>query len=628
MILQALYDLAQREDLVADPDYEPKPVAWLVPVSTAGTALPFVPTHTPPPTERKGKPRPKSFPVPRQPVRTSGDLAFFLVDKAEYVFGLDPAGKRTEKKLQTRAALFREQVEACAEATGDEGVQAVAEMLRSVAEGRQEVTLPEDCAPNDLFAFVYEPDVDLLVTDRPAVKDYWRSVRERDEGEEARCLITGEPCTPGSLHVQLKRLPGATSSGVPLVSFNSSAFESYGWSGNENAPVSRVAAEAYGTALNRLLHPAWPDPRNPGTALPRRNFLLGEDTLVCFWASEACGEDFLGALRGLLEADPDVVADVYRSIWQGRPAPELPPSTFYALTLSGAQGRAIVRDWFESTLDRVQRNLSRHFSDLDLVRNTPRPKRGDLPPQIPLRSMLRSLAVRGDERRLPRNLASQIVRSALEDSLYPLALLQRAIERTRSEMGRKDWADLERRDARARWIKAVLNRRRRRLPDARFRYQEVTRAMDPTNTNPGYVLGRLIAVIERIQEEALGQVNATVVDRYFSGASAAPRSVFVRLDKNALHHVRKLRDDTPGKARFYKSLLDDLHEPFEAKAGGYPAHLSLEDQGLFILGYHQMRHWLWMTKEERNAWRAEQAPGIEVAPETEELASEDAGDTP
>ena len=146
--------------------------------------------------------------------------------------------------------------------------------------------------------------------------------------------------------------------------------------------------------------------------------------------------------------------------------------------------------------------------------------------------------------------------------------------------------------------------------------------MDPTNTNPGYLLGRLMAVIERIQEEALGQVNATVVDRFFSGACASPRSAFVRLDKTALHHIRKLRDPSPGKAAFYKRLLDDLHTSFEPADGGYPAYLSIEDQGLFVLGYHQMRHWLWMSKEARAAWSAEHGLAPTLADNSEQETME------
>ena len=129
--------------------------------------------------------------------------------------------------------------------------------------------------------------------------------------------------------------------------------------------------------------------------------------------------------------------------------------------------------------------------------------------------------------------------------------------------------------------------------------------MDPTNTSEGYTLGRLMAVLERIQRAAIGkEVNATIVDRYFSGASANPRTVFVRLEKNARHHVAKARDDDKQAWLVFRleKILDELHSQFDPKHNGYPAYLVLEQQGLFVLGYHHMRKWLGMNPEERTAW--------------------------
>jgi CRISPR-associated protein Csd1 len=212
---------------------------------------------------------------------------------------------------------------------------------------------------------------------------------------------------------------------------------------------------------------------------------------------------------------------------------------------------------------------------------------------------------------IPAPLAGDLVRSAFAGTPYPVAALQRAVLRYRVEIGRQadgqeGWRTKNWNDARAALIKAVLNRRQRRHQQT-AQYGEVTRDMDPTNVSEGYVLGRLIAVLERIQQEALGDVNATVVDRYFSGASASPKSTFVRLLKNARHHVRKAADEE-GKAGHIARLdrlLDDLAGRFDPRRNGFPAFLDLDQQGLFILGYHQMRRWLWMNRDERTRWEAE-----------------------
>ncbi len=633
MILQALYELAQREQLVDDPDFEPRAIAWLVRVGDRGELLGVAGTQTAPPADQRGKkprPRAKSFVVPRESSRTSGDYAFFLFDKAEYVFGLDPepdpAKRREPAKLAARAALFRQKVTDCLAATGDPGVAAVARLLERAAAGEVVVTLPEGCVGNDLFAFVYAPDVDQLVTTRPAVRAYWQEQRrEKGSRQEAthRCLVSGRPCAPVDKHPPLKNVPGGTTSGVALISANSNAFESYGWQGNDNAPVSREAAEACSTALNRLLHPAWPHPTEPGTTLPRRNLRLSADTVVCYWSPGEAGEGLVSVLASLFEANPEQVGEMYRSIWRGRWQGPEDPAAFYALTLTGTQGRAVVRDWFEATVSQVAENLATHFRDLAIVRVTPPPKGKEHPPALHLRTLVRSLAVEGDERRVPAALAAELVQAAFAQAPYALSLLQRAIERARAEIGKTEWLDLERRDARAALIKAVLNRRRRFAINSP-KYPEVTPEMDPHNLEEGYLLGRLMAVLERMQQEVLRDVNASVVDRYFAAASATPKAVFPRLLRNFRHHVKKAQDDDKlaGTARHLSGAADriisglsnEARDEFDQWLYGrnvalatpshaFPAFLPLEQQGLFILGYHHQRAWFFMPKEERARWR-------------------------
>jgi len=65
MILQALYQLAQREELPLD--FEPRPVAWLVRVSKDGELLGIRGTHhvLPAKGKQKAKEIPKRFWIPR-----------------------------------------------------------------------------------------------------------------------------------------------------------------------------------------------------------------------------------------------------------------------------------------------------------------------------------------------------------------------------------------------------------------------------------------------------------------------------------------------------------------------------------------------------------------------------------
>lgn len=615
MILEALYRLAADEELVPDPDYELKPVPWLARVAPDGRLLGIEDTRTTPPAQGRKAPKPvaRSYRVPRQPIRTSGDKAFFLCDKPEYALGVDvspdPGARRGEAKLAARFALFRAYVDDCLAATGDEGVRAVATLLGDLAEGRQRVAVPADVAPGDLVAFVYVPDADTRVHDRPAVREWWRAQRRTAEAppDAPRCMITGEGIAEPALFPLIKRVPGGTASGVSLVSFNAGAFESYGWKSNENAPVSRDAAEAVATALNRLVHPAFPDPRteSQGQPLPRRHVRIASDTLACYWANRPEAGGFLDFFGAELDPDAAVVGDLITSPWTGW-MPEVDAARFYALVITGTQGRAIIRSWFDSTVGEVKRCLERYWTDLEVVRNTPPPKGKELPRHLPQRVLLTALAPFGRFDDVPAALAADLFRAAISGERYPLAVLQKALERGRAEIGRSDWADLYRRDARAALIKAVLVRNFRK---------ELSPAMDPDNTEPGYLLGRMMAVLERLQQLALGaDVNATVIDRYFGAASATPQAVFPRLLKNARHHARKAAD-TPqeGAAIWLDRQLDEIAFALKVERraygpdAGFPSHLSLEQQGLFVLGYHQQRHWLWMKKEDRDRITAERA---------------------
>ncbi|MBU2489053.1 MAG: type I-C CRISPR-associated protein Cas8c/Csd1 [Proteobacteria bacterium] len=604
MILQALNRLAETEGLMDDSDFEPRPVAWLVNLSQEGRFLGFTSTHAPPTGNSKKKGKAKVLRVPREKARTSGDYAFFLVDKAEYSFGVDPEGKRDLEKLGIRAGLFREKIQECLDETSDPGVAAVLAFLSDVAQGRQDVPLPEDCLANELFSFIWEPDVDLPVHLRPRVKEFWKNSRNSPPAPgllSMRCLVTGKPMAEAGLFPPLKKVPGGSSSGISLVSYNAPAFLSYGLKSNENAPISREAAEACSTALNRLLDPAWPDPHQPGLSLPKRNLTLSSDTVAVFWTASEAGAPLVDILADLLDPNPDRVAETFRSIWTGRSPSDLDEDAFFALVLSGAQGRATVRDWFESTVREVAANLAAHFEDVNIVRNTPPPQGKELSPRLALGLLIQSLAPFGSREEVPSHLAARMVRAALSGAPYPLAALQRALMRYRMELPReqdsKDWWKTKNlNDARAAIIKAVINRRRR-MSGGNSPFQEVKPAMDKENKNNGYLLGRLMAVIERMQQVSLGDVNASVVDRYFSSASATPRAVFPRLLKNMRHHARKAKDEpkSAGTAGWLENQADEIMDGIT----GFPGFLDLESQGLFVLAYHQQRKFLWTKKEDR-----------------------------
>jgi CRISPR-associated protein Csd1 len=603
-MLQELCNLAAREKLIGDTAFEVRPIAWIINLKANGDFLNFSGTHeaeaVPGPKKgakpKKPKEVAKKFTIPRQfnpatgGTRTGGDYAYFLVDKSDYALGCALETKAdhplTDSKLINRHKLFISKVKACYEAMKEDKIKAVLVFLERIHTQGLPVDLPEKTAPGDLYGFVVRPDVDEFVHDLPAVQKYWRefcSASESVGDQDWSCLITGKPMGAPSLFPMVKRVPGGQAQ-TGIVSFNSSAFESYGWSSNANAPVSADAAQAASMAMNRLLDPAFQT--QDGQLLQKRHIRISEDTVACFWAKEASGDEVADGLPAALQADPGGKAGLlWQAVWRGKLPPKLDASKFYAVTLTGAQGRAIVRDWYETTVAEVQASLAEYFRQLDLQPNTRRGKDKDLPPQYGLRTLQECLVASRKADDLPSKYAAELFAASINQHVFfPSSLLTIALDRMRAEAGRDDWIDSYRRDARTGLIKAIL---------IRNHHLNLTSTMDDKNEKPGYLLGRLFACIERMQYLALDQVNANITTRYFAAASTTPRVVFNCLLKDLQgHYFKKAQRKKAGAAWMVQRHVCEIQELFGKvmdPAQGYPARFSPVDQGLFMVGYHTQR---------------------------------------
>ena len=131
-------------------------------------------------------------------------------------------------------------------------------------------------------------------------------------------------------------------------------------------------------------------------------------------------------------------------------------------------------------------------------------------------------------------------------------------------------------------------------------------SLDNGNTNPGYRIGRLFAVLEKIQEEASPGINATIRDRYYSSASGTPASVFPILLRMKNHHIGKL--PSRGREIYFEKLLGDVVS--EVAANGFPAQLSLADQGRFAIGYYHQRQAFFTTSDKSESKDADKGEGI------------------
>jgi CRISPR-associated protein Csd1 len=597
MILRALYELAQDDGLSAS--YEPLEVHYLVHLGPEGRYLgytaPRVEQLPDGRTRRTREPRPPRRLVPRRSSRTSGDDAEFLVDKAEYVFGLDPESRRSEAKVHNRRELFRGLVdEALADPalSDNAGLRAVQAFLkRDTPTDIEKLLRPEAPAERKRlagawFAFVYEPDGGAsCVHDHFDVRAYFeRRAASSNVGGAGQCLVTGKRGVPlARLHASPKGIPprAVTKGGVPLTSVNQESFKSYGLDEVGCAPIATDVSVLIDAALTRLLDDGYLGP--DGQPMPARHLPLSRDTAFVYWARGGAVVDFVA---GIETGDPEQVRQLLRAPQLGRPSAVDDPAAFYGLVLSGTQGRGIVRSFLESTVRDVARSVGRHFEDAAIARPFNRP-----PGAYPLVELRTALAALGDLDRLPPALAAAMYWSALLGRGYPRALFEAAVRRNRVEPLSKSgegarW--VERFAARCSAIKAYLNRNLGK---------EISVSLDSQRPDPAYRLGRLLAALEKVQQDALGDVNATLVDRYYGSASATPAAVFPTLVRRAQHHLGKLRRDKPGLSVSRERLIQEI----VADLAGYPRTLSLEDQGLFSLGFYHQRQDMFTKKIKEDA---------------------------
>jgi CRISPR-associated protein Csd1 len=170
-----------------------------------------------------------------------------------------------------------------------------------------------------------------------------------------------------------------------------------------------------------------------------------------------------------------------------------------------------------------------------------------------------------------------LFRSILNDSPYPAALYYAMINRMR--------ADHEVNYARAAVIKAYLVRKYRY--QSQHAIQEVlTMALNEQATTPAYLLGRLFAVLEKAQKDAAAptKLNATIKDRYFTSACATPASVFPVLLRLSQHHISKAE-----YGYFNDKRIEAIMNRLDIENNPFPSHLSLDEQGIFVLGYYHQR---------------------------------------
>lgn len=567
MILQALNDYYQRKTQMPDSDLAPsgleyKEIPFLIVLAADGKFAGLDDTR-----EGEGKKKvAKSFLVPQTVKRSSGVAANLLWDHSGYVLGADNKNKPERTREQNKA--FVEAVHTHFATCDDVGIRAVIAFLdnQDFESVFAHSLWPEIRDTGGNMTFRLEGDA-IPICERPAVLAVLSAVENGNADKSGLCLVSGESDEIERLHPSIKGVWGAQSSGASIVAFNLDAFSSFGKSQGSNAPIGKRAAFAYTTAINHLL------------AKNSKQRLQVGDASTVFWAAtpgHPMEELFPGLLGEPPKDNPDsgvkAVAALLNAPKSGASSLEDDGTRFYVLGLSPNAARIAIRFWHVKTVGELAVNIRRYFNDLRIVHAPHEPD------TFSLFRLLVATATLGKSDNIPPNLGGDVMRSIIEGLPYPQNLLSGAIRRIRAER--------EITYPRAAIIKACINRQSGK--------EELNVSLDENNTNTAYRLGRLFAVLERIQERANPGLNATIRDRYYGAASGAPVTVFATLLKLKNHHVAKL--DNTGEAVNYEKLLGKIVDGI----ADFPAQLNLQDQGRFAIGYYHQRQAFFTKSEATN----------------------------
>lgn len=563
MLLQSLKEYADtRMKDIPPPLYNESPVRYIIELDGEGKLLNREPTDTADPgspSTRRGVRR-----LVPQVARSVGIKPLLLADKADYTLGYEGEGSRPERVAACHKA-YMDTLERCATSTGETSVQAAYTFLGG--DPLAQLDLGEKFDPGGLITF----NVDgYYPTALPAVQDFWAAENTDSDAPIMQCIVCGQkrPVLE-RLQGKIKGVPGGQTSGTSIISANAEAFESYGLEASLIAPTCAACGERFTKAANELL------------ASERNRIRLGNAAFIS-WTREDVPFSFTDYMDN---PKPEQVNELLSTVRSGKPMPIVDDTAFYATVFSGSGGRTVVRDWIDTTVGEVKTHLARWFEMQCIVDPYGEEHR-------PLGLYGLAAATVREARDLAPPTPSELLRAALTGTPLPSDLLYQAVRRNRVEQS------ITRQ--RAALIKLVLLSQQRddKPPGVGPHQQDQTQyrrdqtrkedkmvQLDQSNTDPAYRCGRLLAVLEATQKLAVPGAKATIVDRFFGTASSAPASVFGRLLRGSQAHLGKLERDRPGAHVALQRRLEEIMSGLK----GFPRTLTLEEQGLFSLGYYHQR---------------------------------------
>lgn len=571
MILQDLYNhynVLEREGIEDLPreNTSMQKVSFALSLSKTGELKGIVDLRT---FEGK-KEAPRQLLVPEQSGRCGKNApAYFLCDNSKYVLGIgDKEGypcftsfKELHNKYLDEDSQVLKFINSWVPEKCEEN-KILSPYLKELSKGA-----------NIVFRIEGEPG---YYHERPGILEKWKKGLISENEEVMQCLITGKYEPISRIHTPIKGIKNAQAAGASIVSFNDECFNSYGKTASYNAPIGKNAMFKYTTVLNYLLRSE------------KNKMYIGENTVV-FWAEKVgVYEDLLAELLSpsnipenneelsvdntLIDLTRDILVKYSMGLKLNKDEYDIDVNTkIHILGIAPNNARLAIAFYEVNSFDYFIKRISQHYQDLDIVGNDK---------SMPIWMILNETVPKtAKDKKISPVLSKSLMSSIFEGRNYPVSLYNSMITRIR--------ADKNINYKRTAIIKAYLNRK------SRLNNQEegISVSLNEESKSTPYQLGRLFAVLEKAQKDAIPNLNTTIKDSYFTSACATPASVFPTLINLSFHHVKKAD---------YGISLEIKKGKIMEKISCFPKRLSLDEQGEFILGYYHENQNFYKSKEVKN----------------------------
>ena len=582
MLIKALneyYDILARNDKVCKEGFSRQEITHMIMLRKDGTISDIINVEQESEPDRKGKTKlqPISVVLPRR-IDARGIASNIIEHRGRYIFGLIydkdndvyTTNNDTDNVNQSHEVFVEKNLEFTESMQSDIVIAYRNFMLNwnpSEEVNNEYLLNIKKYFDKSRFIFALEghPEIELHDMDGEISNKIAELQKESCtlQGNDI-CSITGEKGKFSDIH-------NVVNGNKKIVCAKNSAEWSYGKTKSSNSSIIEPTMKRYTDALSILM------------ADKKHNIYL-DDMMVVFWAMSDDDSKETDLFASMLGFDDKIDADEMNGILlkslndvnQGK-SPDLTELDidknveFYIVGIAPNVSRLAQKFIYRDKFGNIFSHIARHQADIMIVNS-----KGN----IPMWRIFRELKPpQSTNYTTPPPLMASVFGAIINGTRYPESLLENAVRRVKTDKSVNY--------VRAGIIKACINRKDRYSKNK----EEIKMALDIENNNQAYLCGRLFAVLEKVQSDALPGLNRTIKDSYFASACANPSTVFPKLIKLSQYHIEKLEYKVK-----YKIVTGEIMDKLNGK---FPKTLPLSEQGKFIIGYYQQTQDFYKKKEDK-----------------------------